>query len=60
MLSCGAGVVKSFPTLVGKKITDFFVLTKPFGIPFDWEFVSTMHFFNRNRDLHRIFHYVSL
>ncbi|XP_039271577.1 soluble guanylate cyclase gcy-31-like [Styela clava] len=39
VLSCGAGVVKSFPTLVGKKITDFFVLTKPFGISFNWDFM---------------------
>nr|XP_039271288.1 soluble guanylate cyclase 88E-like [Styela clava] len=44
VLSCGAGVVKSFPTLVGKKITDFFVLTKPFGISFTWDFM-------RNRPL---------
>uniref|UniRef100_H2ZHQ6 guanylate cyclase n=1 Tax=Ciona savignyi TaxID=51511 RepID=H2ZHQ6_CIOSA len=32
VVTCGVGVVKTFPTLIGKKITDFFVLTKPIGV----------------------------
>ncbi|XP_078487502.1 soluble guanylate cyclase 88E isoform X2 [Ciona intestinalis] len=40
VITCGAGVVKTFPTLVGKKVTDFFVLTKPIGMPLSWTFMK--------------------
>ncbi|XP_078488883.1 soluble guanylate cyclase 88E [Ciona intestinalis] len=40
VVTCGVGVVKTFPTLIGKKITDFFVLTKPIGVDLTWNFMK--------------------